>query len=237
MLPSVVARFSCNGVDVKIRLLLDSCSQPRLISDRFVQKFKLAATPSEPYFLKGVGNGPVASSACICIILFPRFTNGEIVVTADVVPASTIAYKADLTVPDNLNSALMKYPLADPIWSKKRMIMKYVDIVIGDEFYKKIILDKCVWVDELKLWSTLYGWIVAGIAPNPSLPNLNIQFSGLTIQDIDRNLQKFWEIKEIGELVSSLMSEHSPCAKHFSENLSIAPYGKFIVSCPSKSIK
>ncbi len=56
VLPSVVARFLCNGVNGKVRLLLDSCSQPTLISDKFIRKFRLAAIPSEPYFLKGVGN-------------------------------------------------------------------------------------------------------------------------------------------------------------------------------------
>ncbi len=128
----------------------------------------------------------------------------------------------------------MKYPLADPVWSKKRMIIEYVDMVIGGEFYKKIIRDKSVWVDELKLWSTLIGWTVDGITPNTSLPNLSTQFSGLTIQDIDQNLQKFWEIEEIGKPVSSLTSEHSSCAKHLSENLSIASDSEFIVKLPFK---
>ncbi len=86
----------------------------------------------------------------------------------------------------------------------------------------------------MKLRSTLFGWTVAGIAPNPLLPNLSTQFSGFTIQDIDQNLQKFWEVEEVGEPVSPLTSEHSSWVKRFSENLLIASYGKFMLKLPFK---
>ncbi len=39
VLPSVVTRFSCNVVNGKVHLLLNSYSQPTLISDKFIRKF------------------------------------------------------------------------------------------------------------------------------------------------------------------------------------------------------
>ncbi|KAK7582689.1 hypothetical protein V9T40_014134 [Parthenolecanium corni] len=141
ILPSAIIRFSCNGVVGKARVLLDSCSQPTLVSNLFVRKFKFAVQRSQPSSISGVGKNSINSSSF------------------------SIAYTANFAVPAQLSADIRKYPLADPAWAHERLAIDRVDMIIDGKFYEQIICDESYWVGELKLRRTQFCYTVAGVAP------------------------------------------------------------------------
>ena len=59
-------------------------------------------------------------------------------------------------------------------------------------------------------------------------------FGGLTIQDVEFNLQQFWEIDEIQGDDKSMVNEQNECLNHFEQHFRLADDGKFVVKLPFK---
>ncbi len=230
VLPSAIICFSCNGVIGKARVLLDSCSQPTLVSDLFVRKFKLAGQRSQPSSIGGVGKNSINSSSFVSFIVSSRVGDFKLSMDADIVPASSIAYTANFAVPAQLSADIRKYPLADPAWAHECLAIDRVDMIIGGKFYEQIICDESYWVGELKLRRTQFGYTVAGVAPQSIVRGS--AFSGCTIQEIDRTLRRFWELEEASYQPSLQAQESAAFVKHFEENTSFAENNKFVSKLP-----
>ncbi|KAK7585901.1 hypothetical protein V9T40_000080 [Parthenolecanium corni] len=160
VLRSAIIQFSCNGVFGKARVLLDNCSQHTLVSDLFVRKFKLAVQRSQPSSTSGVGKNSINSTSFVSFIVSSRVGDFKLSMDADIVPASSIAYKANFPGPAQLSTDIRKYPLADPAWADERLAIDRVDMIIGGKFYEQIICDDLYWVGELKLRNTQFGYTV-----------------------------------------------------------------------------
>lgn len=78
LLPSAIVRFQCVEIRGSARILLDSCSQPTMVSDGFVQKFKILTQECNTR-IKGVADTPIGSSRflklSICSRINKQFRN------------------------------------------------------------------------------------------------------------------------------------------------------------------
>ena len=97
-----------------------------------------------------------------------------------------------------------------------------VDVFVGNESGV---------IDELDVRLTKFGWTVAGASGPFRSP---AGFAGLTIQDIEFNLQQFWELEEIQGDDNSTANEQNECLKHFEQHFRLEADGKFVVKLPFK---
>ena len=69
-------------------------------------------------------------------------------------------------------------------------------------------------IEALGLRLTHFGWIVSGAAPRPS----DELFCGLMINEINQNLQQFWQIEEPVS-AETKKPESNECVAHFEKNV------------------
>ncbi len=80
---------------------------------------------------------------------------------------------------------------------------------------------------------TQFGWVVSGVAPQKAILKKD-SFVGCTLQEIDKNLRRFWENEEVDQKCKSANEEVSMLVKHFEDTHSIGADGKFVVKLPFK---
>ncbi len=236
ILPSAVVRFRCGKFEGKARILLDSCSQPTLVADSFVRRFKLRYNPlASPTDVSGVG-GPVLSKNFISIELISRVTNFSVEVEAKIVPASSMSYSIHHTFEPEQIVALKSPKLADPAFSQKELNIPGIDLIVGAEFYEKCILNSSRSIGDLTLRQTVFGWTVSGLLASKkdsttSFFCFNACSSDLTEQEITESVNKYLFVEDTPEITNTHIDE---CTDHFYKNYSRADDNKFVVRLPFK---
>lgn len=93
ILPTAVVKIVCGDFVGAARILIDPCSQPSaLISEEFVNKYKLTRSPSHSSTtVHGVGGLVNATHECRFEI-YSRFGGFSLDVKADIVPESCFGY-------------------------------------------------------------------------------------------------------------------------------------------------
>lgn len=232
LLPSAIVRFRCGDKTGKARILLDSCSQPTLASDAFVRKNRIPTFKSNSA-IKGVATSSIGSSSAIELIIGSRNNKFNISVQASVVPASCLSYSAETSFPLTVIEKLKGLELAEPCLTSSNTRIDSIDLVIGAKYFGDCILDGAAKIDSLNLRRSHFGWIVSGVTPVRK--NSVNNYCGLTLDEINENLKKFWEIENVEPSSKFLTLEEERCVKHFEENYAIADDGKFIVKLPLKN--
>ena len=150
---------------VPCRVLLNSASQVNFITERCVQRLKLARNQSSTS-IQGINNVNTTTHHCVSIHLRSRRTDWHTSLTCAVVPnitSSSPATKLDTTT-WNLPSDIL---LADEHFDRPSAI----DLLIGaDLFYEILLSNQRTRKGYPVLQETLLGWIVSGETPavNPS---------------------------------------------------------------------
>jgi hypothetical protein len=139
-------------------------------------------------------------------------------------------YNGNMMFLKELTTKLKHFALADPLYLDQSE-PKSIDILIGAEYFGKILLNESRSLDQLDIRATQFGWIVSGVMP---VREETDRFCGYTCQDINETLQKFWKIEEVNTASSSLSDEEEKCDKFFESTFSFAPDGKFVVKLPLK---
>ena len=232
LLPSAIVKFRCGNKTGRARILLDSCSQPTLAADTFVKRFRLPTFRTNSS-IKGVAESSVGCSSGTRLTLWSRSNTFSIDIDAEIVPATCLSYSADTSFPYDVIEKLKELQLAEPCLADAEARIDQVDIVIGAKYYAKCILDGTAQINSLHLRRSHFGWLVSGVAPVRKV--LAEKFCGFTLNEINDNLAKFWEIKNVESSSRSLSTEEEECVKHFESNYSFADDGKFIVRLPVKS--
>lgn len=149
LLPTAVVKFVCGDVSGTCRILLDSCSQPNLISDTFVRKFKLPiGSVNYSNSIKGVLSTPIQVSSSVSLKLVSNIRLYQIDVVADIVPASSMSYSAYFNSSSFIVERLRKFRLADPAFLKKNIAICNIDLIIGAEHFEKIICNKLYLIEK-----------------------------------------------------------------------------------------
>ena len=114
MLPTAIVNFKCGEKQGQCRVMLDSCSQPTLISDSFVNRFKLPINrgcSSCP--VKGIGGNIIKTDSSVDLTLLSRFESFELELQPNIVPASSLSYSVNYEIPARIHNQLHHFPLAD----------------------------------------------------------------------------------------------------------------------------
>ena len=231
LLPTVVTRFqSGDRYGNNCRVMLDSCSQPTLISDTFVRRFNLPIVSSKDPGPIKVGGINCNVRHSVFITIFSRSEPFKLTFEADVVPASALAYSVDRMIPASIHNQLRQFSLADDALRQPNIQISNVDILLGAEFYEQCLCNETRTIEGLRLRLTHFGWTVTG-ATEPS--NQRTLFSGLTIREINDNLQKFWELEEMVPDRTE-KPEWAQCVDHFETNTKLTPANEFEVRLPFK---
>ncbi|GBL87855.1 hypothetical protein AVEN_192033-1 [Araneus ventricosus] len=154
------------------------------------------------------------------------------------VPFYVVPSITNLTPSTRLNVDISKLPeginLADPNFWKSNKI----DALIGaDLLFEMLKPNKFHLMNSsIILQETIFGYIVGG---KYEISSSNEQFCGFLLEseDINKTMQNFWNIESVGESSHILNSEEELCEKHFLENYSRTPEGRYIVKIPLKNDK
>lgn len=232
IIPSAVVEFrsECGKIKGAARVLLDICSQPTLISDALIRKFKLSTYPNVSS-VRGVGGASVNSEHACRLILKSRHSSFQIEVEGDVVPVQAITHRARNVSTKAVFQNLKKFELADNAFEKPTLNIPHIDMIVGIEYYHKLFMNKPSHTfGGITLQPSYFGWTVSGCLENGQ-PN-DIQYSNC-VSSIDEQIEMFWKIEE--PVVTSAWSvEQEECNSHFMNNYSRMQNGQFSVALPLK---
>lgn len=209
------------GHYVNCRALLDSGSQSNLITEHFVKKLGISTTNTD-ISLCGIGKSVQSLQACCNIDVMARCnkfkTNLSCLIIdkiCDPMPNIAVNMK-NLILPNQL-------PLADPSFHKSGEI----DLLLGTPcFWKLLCVGQIRVGNDLTLQKTKLGWVISGQCEsiNPTKIHCNL----VTTNDLNFQLQKFWEI----ESYESDVKIPNDTEKYFVETTTRDKSGRFIVSLP-----
>lgn len=231
LLPTVVVSFECEAKRGYIRILLDTGSQMSVIVDSFVQRHKLRTHQSN-VCLSGI-DGDIQSSAFCDVVLSSRHQNFYVLVSAEIIPASSLTYKIPSAVLEKLKC--IKFNAAEI-----KLDYGFINMIIGADVYYEIVENRKLKITGgIKFQDTKFGLVHVGPAEINQFMNFSypgeckqvksseLSCHHITIGNIDRQLRKFWEIEESRRVNES--SETDICEKYFEKTFGRLSDGKFIV--------
>ncbi|XP_058449054.1 uncharacterized protein LOC131429015 [Malaya genurostris] len=229
---AIVKVFGPKGNSFLARVLLDSASQPNLMTERFRQLLNARKTPDSTE-IAGIGGEIAAVATCSTVAtIASRFNNFRVPlefivmekVTNDL-PAWTVD-SSDWSIPENIR-------LADPSFATKGPI----DIVIGAQIFFEIIRNGHVKISDDKplLQNSVFGWLVSGLHQSGQTGgNIRSNCNIITYRDLDQRICRFWELEACQS--SSVWSvEERLCENVFGSTTHRDKNGRYIVSLPKKA--
>ncbi|XP_037819937.1 uncharacterized protein LOC119609284 [Lucilia sericata] len=234
---AVVKVRNSSGNFILARALLDSGSQPNLITEELAQLLRLKREGGR-LNLNGICETNSYSKSCVNLPVTSRvnstqFTSKFWVLSSitNLQPDHSIS-TTSLEIPKNIE-------LADPCFHKPQKI----DLLIGAEIFFDLIS-----VGQIKsgpslpiLQKTSLGWIVTGKYNQSKGSNANnkvfhINSSIENESNIDSIVKKFWELEEIPKESTKIYSEEQQeCEEIFRNSVRRLSSGRFEVSLPFKS--
>lgn len=170
-----------------------------MVADDFVRKYKLPVVKAEsPDSIRGVNRVPfVAKYECVLKVR-SRVNGFELVMVAEVVPASALAYSVQQTVITDLFRKFIEVPLADTAFYEPRLHIPRVEILLGAEYYEAVLLNMTRNYKDLILRNTQFGWTITGPMQTWESKESVSQskFCNLTVQCVQEQLAQFMKLEE-----------------------------------------
>ncbi len=217
LLPSAVANVHLGQKIVKVRILIDTCSQVNLVTEKLVRNCHLRMVRSSTEII-GV-------SHLVTIQLGYRFSHHRVSIDAEVV--TNLPYKV---VPEYIRFVLGL--AADLQLADCTLKTDDVDILIGGEFAHQVLLNHRKFIGDLCLQESHLGLVAQGPIPTPGK---HTQQSCNLIVAIEEALTQFWEAEEV-EPSSRQEDDLDACESHFQATHSRLPDGRFEVRLPFKNM-
>lgn len=140
-------------------------------------------------------------------------------------PSETVV-SADLMIPRNIKLAELEFHRA-----------RGVDMLLGAEaFFSLLSVGQIRLGDNLPtLQKTLFGWIVSGkcSAPREAISSPSHCVAISTLDNINRNVEKLWQLEEVNSKRQHLTSEEYQCETHFLKTVTKSN-GRIMVKLPFK---
>ncbi|XP_055634049.1 uncharacterized protein LOC129774354 [Toxorhynchites rutilus septentrionalis] len=209
------------------RALLDSGSQCNLMSDQLCRRLRLVRNrTNQPVF--GIGASPTETFGSVYTNISSRYSNFSIPMEFLVLrqittnlPTHTIP-TTEWRIPENIF-------LADPEFN----ISKGIELILGAEYFFSFLKGGRIQIGNPSpvLIESVFGWFATGtVMVNPIITCQMHCFS--TIESIDRNLEKFWQIEDIDATIPSANDEI--CEQFFRETTTRDVTGRYMVKYPKK---
>ena len=224
---AIIYIYDKAGNPHECRALVDSCSQPHLITTKLCEKLNIQMLRPTTT-LSGIEQGKAELKGQVTVKIKSRTTEFSKVLSClvldviDNAAPSRFVNSIGIEIPDGIE-------LADPEFSRSRP----VDLLIGAAFFYELL---CIGQIKLKsnqpiFQKTVLGWIAAGEMHLP-LQNLNSKCNLIRNQDLHNQLEKFWAVENNVEIPRSRLSKNDPAEIHFRETVTRNKDGRFVVSIP-----
>lgn len=230
ILPTAMAFVKdSRGNLIRCRILLDSGSMASFVSQSCSQLLNLPRVTTNTN-ITGIGSTDAGVSKGMIKLEITSIYDSSVIINT---PALIMAKLTNKLPSVQINHETLEYlrtlKLADESFDKSNR----VDVIIGAAQFFKLLKPGHIELDHhnISVQETALGWIVAGEVQNqPSAINNLMTFH--SIIDIDKNLQRFWEIEEV-QAKCNLTRNEMLCEKHFVENYCrSAITGRYVVKLP-----
>lgn len=222
---AVVHVYDSKNLTVPCRVLLDNGSQANFVSKKFLDKLGLKPR-STNISISGINGASSRSTQTIRLKMQSRINtysfDVECIVTdqvTDKLPSFTLKQN-NFNLPRNLQ-------LADPHQSAD------IDALIGVDLFWDLICVGQVKASQTHptLQKTRLRWILAGRLSNPPRSSKRIQAFHATVTNaqLHKQLNRFWRQEDIIGQPVNYTIEEAQCEKHFLDNVSRVPCGRYIV--------
>ncbi|XP_058987604.1 uncharacterized protein LOC131806835 [Musca domestica] len=231
LLGTAIVQIDVNGVIFVARALIDSGSQATFISEKLQRRLNLPIKKVNAR-ISGLNDVLAGSAAKQCTFLLksPHNDSFGVQVSSLVLPKLTGKLPSyTLDVQDIYSLGIV--PLADP----KFAMSDQVDILLGGDVYPQIVLDgvhRNV-LGSLLAQETIFGWVLTGPIANPSPVSFTTCVSFCTAVEMDKLLEKFWELEEPPK-VTEYSPEEEYCEEVYQKTTKRLPDGRYMVSLPFK---
>ncbi|XP_050500987.1 uncharacterized protein LOC126880951 [Diabrotica virgifera virgifera] len=180
------------------RVLLDSGSQPNLITSELAGKLELQ---QDTVTIRIFGINQKSSGVSgRCMVSFKSLHNNF----QKTISCLVVAKICGLIPSQNLNISQLDIPPHLPLADAGFGFSGKVDMLLGAEMFYSLLCVGQIKLSEFQpvLQKTLLGWILAGPMQNPQ--TYNSTMCNLNVVDIQNQLEKFWAVEEIPQERQSL---------------------------------
>lgn len=219
-----------------MRILIDQGSEISLITESLVNKLHLKRKASNINIV-GIGeSSPGSTKGSTSVIIQSDLPyNQQIEVNAHILKKLT-AKIPPITFKVPVISQLNELQLAD----KYFWVSAPVDIIIGADYYGKVIKEQLIKFSEIKLiaQSTIFGWVLSGpLSYHDCYPKSSLSVVKQSPnQQLLELLKKFWTQEELPESSTSQLSpEEQECETHFQQTHTRDSSGRYCVRLPIKT--
>ena len=228
-----VSVLAPNGLSIKARALLDSGSSTSFVTEHLARSLQLRRTKQFNQISGITGFLPSHSSQSVTSFHVSPLncTSKQFNVSAIIVPRVTCPLPVSAVALNSSWDHLNGIQLADPQFGTPGTI----DILLGVDIFVGALLNGRRYGPPgfPTALETVFGWVLAGNADPHSFNN--IVSCHTTLLSSDDLLRRFWEIEEAGLEGPVRSSEEQSVVKHYHDNHSRSPEGRFIVPLPKHS--
>ncbi|XP_055623484.1 uncharacterized protein LOC129766910 [Toxorhynchites rutilus septentrionalis] len=229
LLTAVVKIVDAYGHDHLARALLDSASQPNLITDRMAQILKLKRAKVN-VTIQGAGKMSKVVRESVFTEIKSRkeeFSCGVEFLIMDKVTGNIPSQNVSLTgwkIPSDL-------VLADPQFNKSQPI----DMVLGIKHFYSFFPHSArieLGTELPLLVDSVFGWIIAGSA-NANTPTYNSNIVEISMLSLEDSIERFWQCEELLNK-DNFSIEERQCETLFQSTSERNTEGRYIVRLPKK---
>ncbi|GFW06782.1 integrase catalytic domain-containing protein [Trichonephila clavipes] len=217
------------GSCIQARAVLDSGSMSNIVTLDFANKLEASQNRINIPISSLGGNKTTVKSKLNATIING---NSSFSTTLDFLVVSKITDFLPVSQ-INLNNLKIPQELADPNFG----VPGKVDLLIGAEAFFDIIKEGIIRTTDnaLVFRSSVFRYIATGTTHSYK----QNQYCGFVseMQNIDDNLQKFWEIETINEVQKPLSKEEEYCENHYQMTHTRNEAGRYVVQMPVKDIQ
>lgn len=215
------------------RALLDSGSQHCFVSDAFCKRINYTNFLQSTVQISGVGQSVTQSNKLCDLTIRSKVNDYYTNMRCYVLPGKITSFLPTVSIDVSSIQIPKHIQLADPNYN----IPSEIDLLIGaDIFWDLLNEDKIRLTTGSYLQDSKLGWVISGPIYTNKLPsrNCNIQCNFVqNVDNIDLQLNKFWELEDLSK-VHTLSSSERKCEEIFLNTTKRELDGRFSVQMPLK---
>lgn len=230
MLTAIVLVVDRYGNEHLARALLDSASEPNLITEKMAQLLRLKRSKTN-ILVQGIGAQSQNATESIYTQVRSRKENFSLNAEFLILPRITPDLPARDVVVDH-----WKLPpnifLADPQFHKRAPI----DMILGIEHFFSFFqtANRINLPDSLPtLVDSVFGWLVSGSTCQSPERNPPRSIVAISLFNLEESVERFWKVEEL-QTRSDYSLEEKQCEELFSSTTSRNAEGRYIVRLPRK---
>ena len=220
-----------NGLEQRVRALIDPCSQSSFISSSLCQRLQLK-TRRVHIPINGTGGNLITTAKRASNITIKSLVHQEFSCMVDVLVLSSISsYVPPTMIPSLKLPHLEGLSLADPQFMKN----SHIDVLLGAAVYSRIVEGSVIKgkINEPLATNSALGWLLSGNTPGRSQGTPTTSLHAASEERLDTLLQSFWKQEEVASC-SPYTKEEQECEQHFVNTHKRDHTGRFVVRLPFK---